>query len=150
MPQSLSNTIIHTVFSTKNRIKIIDENIENELFGMIGNECNKLKCNTIIAGGYVDHIHILCKLHRTISQSNFVKTIKAHSSHWMKEQGKQYAQFYWQDGYAIFSVGRNDVNRLVAYIKNQKEHHRKKTFKNEYLDYLRIHEIEYNEEYLWD
>ena len=150
MPQSLSNTIIHTIFSTKDRVKLIDENIEKSLFGMIGNECNKLKCKTIIVGGYMDHIHILCKLHRPVSQSDFVKTIKSHSSIWMKQQGNQYSNFYWQDGYAVYSVGQIEVDRLINYIQNQKEHHRIKTFKEEYLDFLKDYGVDYNEKYLWD
>lgn len=150
MPQSLSNTIIHTVFSTKNRAKLIDENIENSLYGMIGNECNKLKCQTIIVGGYLDHIHILCKLHRPVSQSDFVKTIKSHSSIWMKQQGTKYSQFYWQDGYSIYSVSQIEVDRLINYIKEQKEHHREKTFKEEYLEFLSFFGVEYDERYMWD
>ena len=131
MPQSLSNTIIHIVFSTKHRAKLIDENISDQLFGMIGNECNKLECKTIIIGGYHDHVHILCRLHRPVSQSDLVKTIKSHSSIWMKQQNPKYEKFYWQDGYAIYSVSQNDVDSLVKYIRYQKDHHQKKTFKEE-------------------
>ncbi len=150
MPQSLSNTIIHIVFSTKNREKLIDEHIENSLFGVIGNECNKLKCQAITVGGYLDHIHILCKLHRPISQSDLVKTIKSHSSIWMKQQGRKYSQFYWQDGFSVYSVSPSEVDRLVKYINNQKEHHQKKTFKEEYLDFLNFYGVEYDERYMWD
>ena len=150
MPQSLSNTVIHIVFSTKNRLKLIDENIENSLFGMIGNECNKLKCQSIIVGGHFDHIHILCKLHRPVSQSDLVKIIKSHSSIWMKQQGSKYLQFYWQDGYSVYSVSPNEVDGLIKYIKNQKEHHRKKTFKEEYLEFLKFFSVEYDERYMWD
>ena len=122
MPQSLSNTIVHIVFSTKNRVKLIDENIENSLFGMIGNECNKLKCQTIIVGGFQDNVHILCKLHRPVSQSVLLKIIKSHSSILMKQQGSKYDQFYWQ----------------------------KKTLKEEYLVFLKFYEVDYDERYMWD
>ena len=150
MPQSLSNTVIHIVFSTKNRVKLIDKNIEKSLFGMIGNECNKLKCQTIIVGGHLDHIHILCKLHRPVSQSDLVKSIKSHSSIWMKQQGSKYLQFYWQDGYSVYSVSPNEVDGLIKYIKNQKKHHQKKTFKEEYLKFLKFYSVEYDERYMWD
>jgi REP element-mobilizing transposase RayT len=150
MPQSLSNTIIHSIFSTKHRVKLIDEEIEHQLFGFIGNECNKLNCKTIKVSGYLDHVHILCKLHRPVSQSDLIKTVKAHSSKWMKQQGQKYEQFYWQDGFSVFSVGKSELPRIIKYLENQKEHHKSKTFKEEYLDFLEYYGVEYELKYLWD
>jgi REP element-mobilizing transposase RayT len=150
MPQSLSNTIVHIIFSTKNRIKFIDETIENRLFSRIGAICKNLKCYPLKIGGYFDHVHILCKLHRPVSQSELVKTIKNSTSGWMKEQGSQYHNFYWQDGYAIYSVSPSEVDRILQYIANQKIHHAKKSFKSEYLDFLHQYNIEYDLKYVWD
>ena len=150
MPQSLSNTLIHIVFSTKHRRDLIDEKLEAKLFGYIGNTCNELNCNTIIVGGYRDHVHIFCSLYRPLSQSDLVRHIKANSSKWVKAQGSEYKDFYWQDGYAVYSVSKSMSGNLIKYIKNQKEHHQRKSFKNEYLELLKIHDIHYDERYVWD
>jgi len=150
MPQSFSNTLIHIVFSTKNRANFIDDNIESELFDYIGTTCNELNCNTIIVGGYRNHVHIFCSLYRPLSQSELVKNIKANSSKWMKTQGVQYADFYWQDGFAIFSVSQSKSTELIKYIQNQRDHHELKSFEEEYIGLLKLHNIAYDEKYLWD
>ena len=150
MPQSLSNTIIHIVFSTKHRKKLIDSEIESRIFGCLGNICNENKCQTIIVGGYQDHVHILCHLHRTISISQLVKEIKINSSKWIKSVDEKYKNFYWQDGYGVFSVSQSGVSKVVDYIKNQKEHHNKKTFKAEYKAFLDKNDVSYDDNYMWD
>ena len=150
MPQSLSKTLIHIIFGTKNRVNFIDDNIESRLFSYIGTVCNDLKCNTIIVGGYRNHIHIFCSLNRTIAISELVKKIKANSSRWIKTQGVAYNAFYWQDGYAVFSVSQSKSTVLIDYIKNQKQHHEKKSFKQEYLHILKANDISFDDEYLWD
>lgn len=150
MPQSFSNTRIHIIFSTKHRQPFIDNNIEQPLFGYIGQICNELKCKTIIVGGYKDHIHIFCNLYRPLSQSDLVKEIKTNSSRWMKTQGQEYEDFYWQDGFATYSVSQSQSDNLIAYIKNQRQHHEKKTFKEEYREFLELNNLEFDEKYCWD
>lgn len=150
MPQSLSKSLIHIVFSTKYRQNLIDEEIEKKLFGYIGEICNNRKCTTLRVGGYRNHVHILCHLHRTITQADLVKYIKGNSSKWIKTMGEQYANFYWQDGYGVFSVSQLEVNNLIRYIENQKQHHEKKTFKTEYVKFLDAYDVEYDERYVWD
>ena len=150
MPQSLSNTLIHIVFSTKNRVNFIDDEIAPKLFGYIGQICNAQKCNTIKVGGYRNHVHVFCSLYRPLSQSKLVQEIKAYSSKWMKTQGAQYEKFYWQDGYAVFSVSQSHSERLIKYIRNQKQHHQKKKFEVEYKEFLHQSDIEYDEKYMWD
>lgn len=150
MPQSLSNALIHIVFSTKYRVTIIDDEIEPKLFGYIGNICNEQKCNTLIVGGYRNHIHILCRLYRPLSQSDLVKQIKAYSSKWMKTQGEKYKNFSWQDGYGIFSVSQSDSGRVKRYIQNQRQHHQNKNFKDEYRTFLNLNEINFDEKYVWE
>lgn len=150
MPQSLSNTLVHIVFSTKHRQNFIDDAIEKPLFGYIGNTCNNLKCKTIIVGGYRNHVHIFCSLYRPLSQSELVKEIKSSSSKWMKSQGPAYENFYWQDGYAIYSVSQSKSTGLIDYIKKQKAHHQKKSFQTEYRKLLTLHDTEFDERYVWD
>ena len=141
---------MHIVFSTKHRADLIDDKIETQLFSYIGGVCNQLKCKTIIVGGYRNHVHIFCSLYRPMSASDLVKEIKTSSSKWMKEQGASYKNFYWQDGYAIFSVSQSHSERLIKYIKNQKEHHTKQKFKDEYREFLKSYNVEFDERYVWD
>jgi len=150
MPQSLSKVIVHIVFSTKHRYPFIDEDIENELFAMIGGICREVKCNPIAIGGYLDHVHILCKLHRTISQAQLVKDIKTVSSKWMKTKGVKYEEFRWQNGYGMFSVDYRTIGNMVKYVRNQKAHHKGQVFKEEIRGILKTQDIDFDEKYVWD
>ncbi|PQA95191.1 transposase [Chryseobacterium shigense] len=150
MPQSLVKNYIHIVFSTKYRQDFIDEPIEKELFPYIAAICKDFESPALQIGGNDDHIHILCLLSRKIALMKLVQEIKAHSSKWMKTKGSQYENFFWQDGYGAFSVGRNEVNRVINYIKNQRYHHQQQKFKDEMIDLLEKHDVEYHEKYIWD
>ena len=150
MPQSLSKVYVHITFSTKNRRDLIDENIENSLFEYLGGICKGLECNPVRIGGYKNHVHILCTLSRKISQMKLLEEVKKQSSKWIKTVGSEYSNFYWQDGYGIFSVNPTQVPEVVKYIDNQKGHHKKLTFKEELLVFLKKHRIDYDERYLWD
>ncbi|MCT2560709.1 IS200/IS605 family transposase [Chryseobacterium herbae] len=150
MPQSLVKNYIHIVFSTKYRQDFIDEEIEKELFSYIAVLCKDFESPALQIGGTDDHIHILCLLSRKIPLMKLVQEIKAHSSKWMKTKGPQYENFFWQDGYAAFSVCRDEVNRVTNYIKNQRIHHQKQKFKDEVIEMLEKHHIDYDEKYVWD
>lgn len=150
MGQSLVKNYIHIVFSTKYREPLIHEEIENELHKYLGGICNSLNCSVLIVGGYTDHIHILCMLSKNISLVELVKKIKSHSSKWIKTRSKNYSNFYWQDGYGAFSVNPSQIEIVKNYIANQKEHHDKKPFKNEFRLFLKKYEVEYDEKYVWD
>jgi putative transposase len=150
MSQSLAKNYIHIVFSTKHRVPLIDDAIENELHSYLGGICNNLECHVLKVGGYKDHIHILCQLSKKIALMKLLEEVKSHSSKWIKTKGEAYANFYWQDGYGAFSVNPYDVDVVVEYIKNQHQHHAKKTFKEEYLKVLKKNNVDYDERYLWD
>ena len=150
MSQSLSRVIIHLTFSTKNRLKIIDAAIKDDLFCYFGGICKELGCNPIIIGGHFDHIHILCILSKKISQMKFIEEIKKSSSKWIKTKSLKYQDFYWQGGYAIFSVNHRDVAAVREYIKSQELRHRKINFQEEFLQLLRENDIVFDERYLWD
>ena len=150
MPQSLAQIYIHIVFSTQERYPWIDEAIEERLFAYLGQMCKSLECQPLIVGGYLDHVHILCRLSRKIAVMNLLKEVKIHSSRWMKEQGEKYESFYWQKGYGAFSIKHKEVERVREYIANQKIHHRTKSFKEEYLTLLYENNIEYDERYVWE
>ncbi len=150
MPQSLSNILIHLVFSTKNRIRLITPEIENELYPYTATIFRSLNCPSLTIGGTENHIHILFRFERTITVSKVVEKIKTGSSKWIKTKGFQFSKFAWQNGYGAFSIGASNISALKAYIANQKEHHRHKSFKEEYRQFLKKYQIKYDERYVWD
>ncbi len=151
MPQSLAKVWVQIVFSTKNRYPFLaDNDIRKEMHSYLGGTCNNLDCPVIIVDGTADHIHILCKLSRTFSIAKMIGEIKRGSSKWIKTKGNMLTKFSWQNGYGIFSVGKSEVEKVKSYIINQEEHHRKKSFQDEYRLFLKKYEIEYDERYVWD
>lgn len=150
MPQSIAYNYIHITFSTKDRYPFIDKKIEQELFQYIGGICKNIECNPVKIGGYKGHIHILCVLSRKIALMKLIEEVKSHSSKWIKTKGEKYQNFYWQRGYGSFSVNPAEIDVVVRYIENQAEHHRKKTFQEEYLAFIKKYKVEYDERYLWD
>jgi REP element-mobilizing transposase RayT len=150
MGQSLVKNYIHIVFSTKYRKPLIQQTEEHELYSYLGGICNNLGCQVIKVGGYTDHIHILCMLSKKITLMKLLEELKSHSSKWIKTKGKAYTNFYWQDGYGAFSVNPGEVEIVTNYITNQKEHHRKKTFQDEYKVFLKKYDVTYDERYVWD
>jgi REP element-mobilizing transposase RayT len=150
MGQSLVKNYIHIIFSTKLRVPLILESIENELYSYIGGICKQLECYPVKIGGYIDHIHILCMLSKKIPLMKLLEEIKAHSSRWIKTKDDTLKKFYWQNGYGAFSVNPYEIDKVVEYIENQKEHHRKKTFQDEYRAFLKKYKVEFDERYIWD
>lgn len=150
MGQSLVKNYLHIVFSTKHRQEMIHSPVEAELHAYLGGICKNLECTPIIVGGYTDHIHILCMLSKKIALMKLMEELKSHSSKWMKTKAESLSDFYWQDGYGAFSVNPSEVDTVVHYIANQKEHHRKKTFQEEYRAFLEKYKVEYDERYVWD
>ncbi|CAG4990055.1 hypothetical protein DYBT9275_00440 [Dyadobacter sp. CECT 9275] len=150
MSQSLSKVCTHIVFSTKYRQPLIDEKIENELWSYMAAVCKEWGCLPIKIGGYLDHIHILCVLSRKITIMKLLEEVKRSSSKWIKSKGIKYQEFYWQNGYGIFSVNPYQLEVVVQYIANQKEHHQKKTFQAEYRGFLKRYNVEYDERFVWD
>ena len=150
MSQSLSRVYVHITFSTKNHQPFIDETIEVSLFEYIGGICRGLECNPVKIGGHRDHVHILCLLSRKIAQMKLLEEIKKQSSKWIKTKDKHYSDFYWQDGYGIFSVNPSETDIVVSYIENQKEHHKKITFKDEFRAFLKKYKVDYDERYVWN
>ncbi len=150
MPQSLSKVYVHIVFSTKYRQPLIDDALKPSLFSYLGGVCKAMECHPVRVGGHDDHVHILCLLSRKVAIMDLLEEVKKRSSKWAKTQGEQYANFYWQDGYGIFSVSPRKVDVVERYIENQAEHHRKKDFKSEFVGFLTRYQMEYDERYVWD
>ncbi|HEY5393355.1 MAG TPA: IS200/IS605 family transposase [Hanamia sp.] len=150
MSQSLYQIYVHLIFSTKYREPIIDEAIENELHSYLAGTCKALECQPIKVGGYYDHIHILCKLSKKIALMQLLEDVKKSSSKWIKSVNEKYAHFYWQSGYAAFSVSPKDVDKVINYIAHQKEHHQKQSFQDECRLFFKKYKIDYDERYVWD
>ena len=150
MPQSLVKMLAHIIFSTKNRANLITPEIEPDLFAYMHGIIENNKSKLLLANGTSDHVHMLVSLGRTISISEVIGDIKRDSSKWVKRQGKEFRDFYWQEGYGAFSVGQTQIKEIMKYIAKQKEHHIRRTFKTEYRYFLKKYEIEYDERYVWD
>jgi len=150
MPQSLSAVYIHLVFSTKERRPFLkDEVIRESLHSQLGGISKKLGCAPIITGGVEDHVHLLARFGRTITQAEWVKELKRVSNLWLKEK-HLIRDFEWQGGYADFSVSVSNLEMVKQYIANQQYHHRKMNFQDELLTLLRRHAVEWDERYIWD
>ena len=151
MPQSLSAVYIHLVYATKERRPFLrNKAVRHSLHAYMGGVSKSLECPPLIVGGVEDHVHLLCRFARTITQAGWVKELKRVSNGWLKEQGRDYADFEWQGGYADFSVSQSNLEQVKHYIASQEEHHRKMTFQDELRTLLRKHDIEFDERYVWD
>jgi REP element-mobilizing transposase RayT len=150
MAQTLVSLMVHVIFSTKNREPLITPQIEPELFAYMGGILKNHESRLLDAGGTTDHVHLLVSQSKNISLSSLMKEVKKDSSSWIKTKGRQFRNFHWQDGYGAFSIGRSDISELKKYLANQKEHHRKLTFKEELIKFLDEYGIVYDERYLWN
>jgi len=150
MPQSLSAVYIHLVFSTKHRYPFLhDSEVRNELHKFLGGTSRTLDCPPIIVGGVADHVHLLARFGRTITQADWVKELKRVSNIWLHEE-VGLSKFQWQGGYADFSVSQSNLNEVRKYIENQEEHHQKMSFQDEVRLLLTKHETKWDERYIWD
>lgn len=150
MGQSLVKNVMHLVFSTKHRQPFIKPPFESELYAYLGGMCNHMDCKTIKVGGHLDHVHILCLLSKKLPLMKVMEELKSHSSKWMKTKDASLKNFFWQNGYGAFSVDHHGIQPVIDYITNQKEHHKKKTFQEEYRSLLETYELDYDERYVWD
>ena len=151
MPQSLSAVHIHLVFSTKGREPFLrNAQVRKEMHAYLGGISKELDSPPVIVGGTEDHVHLLCRLARTISQADWVKEIKRVSSIWIKQREPALADFAWQGGYGAFSVSPSAMDLTRAYIYNQQEHHKIRTFQEEYGALLRKNGLQWDERFIWD
>lgn len=149
MSQSLAAIYIHAVFATKYRQPLIDYKIESKLHAYMAGTLKNLDCPAIKINSMPDHIHILFRLSKNMSIADVMQVVKKDSSKWMKTQG--YNNFKWQGGYGAFSVSHYAVDVISRYIENQKEHHRRKSFKKEVEVLMDNYKVDnYSEKFFWD
>jgi len=146
MAHSYTNLLYHIVYATAERQSLIDEGLQPRLYEYIGGTIRGLKGVCLEIGGIEDHVHILAKLHPTISVSAFLEKLKANSSKWAKSVKRG---FGWQAGYAAFTVSESQVDRVRRYIQNQREHHRRTSFREEFIALLEAHGLPYDPDHLW-
>ena len=150
MPQSLSLVIVHVIFSTKERRPLLDTDTRPKLHAYLATVARNAGGECYRAGGVADHVHLAIRLSRTLTIADLVVNLKTSSSKWLKTQSADLAAFSWQRGYGCFSVGPADLDSLCAYIDKQEEHHRTRTFQEEFRMFLKKYGVEYDEAYVWD
>ena len=150
MPQSFAAIHLHLVFSTKHRQPFLASAIATRMYEYMGGTLRSLGCAPLAIGGMPDHVHLLIGMGREITIADMVKTTKASSSRWIHDTMSGMAAFSWQSGYGAFAVSQDRVTGVRGYIERQEEHHRTKTFQEEYLEFLSAHGIVWDERYIWD
>jgi putative transposase len=150
MANTYHQIYIQCVFVVKYREAIIDKVWRSTLLGVIGNLINETGCKTIIINGVEDHIHCFLGLKPVVSISELLKTVKAKSSKYINDHQLTKKRFEWQEGYAVFSYGHSQIDQVCKYITNQEVHHKRQTFKEEYLEFLEKFDVAYDERYIFE
>jgi REP-associated tyrosine transposase len=149
MANTYTSLHYHIIFSTKNRISRLTPAIEERVWAYLGGIVRKHKMTALQVGGSEDHIHALVLVPPTYAPSQIAQFLKGDSSKWIHQEFPAMRDFAWQDGYGAFTVSKSNLTDVVRYIQEQREHYRKKTFQEEYLEFLQRHGVEYEERYLW-
>src|SRR6476659_689975 len=149
MANTYHQIYLQTVFAVKYRKAVIEKAWKEKLFAAIGNLINETDCKTIIVNGVEDHVHCFIGLEPVVSVSELMKTVKAKSSKYINDKSLTPDRFEWQKGYGVFSYGQSQVDRVYKYIQNQEAHHKKQTFRDEYLDFLKKFKVAYDEQYVF-
>jgi REP element-mobilizing transposase RayT len=150
MPQSLTKLYAHLVFSTKSRHPFLDDEIRPRVHAYLATIVRQMDSAWVVVGGVADHVHILFDMGKLRAPVEFVEQTKRESSKFIKTLGEKYKDFYWQRGYGMFSVGPAYRDEAEEYVQNQEEHHRGKTFQEEFRAFLRRYGISFDEQFVWD
>ena len=145
MPSAWTQNYYHTVFSTKNRSELITPQLEERLHPYMGGVLRDLGCTPLAINGTMDHVHLLARYPSDLSHSDMLRHVKSRSSKWVHETYPEHRSFGWQEGYGGFTVSKSVRDAAVSYIARQKEHHKKQDFKSEFLELLRLHDVEFDE-----
>ncbi len=145
---SFTSILIHCVWSTKKREPFLSTDVRNRLWPYLGGIARENKMKALAIGGVADHVHILISLPGTLSVSKALQLLKGNSSKWIHDTFPKLRSFEWQEGYGAFSIGISAVGATVRYISDQAEHHRKRSFREEFVVMLRRHGLDYDERML--
>jgi REP element-mobilizing transposase RayT len=150
MGQSLVQLYVHIVYSTKHRTPFLqDSERRRRLHAYLAGICSNQKSPALIVGGVEDHVHLLCRLGKTIDISTLIRETKKDSSEWVKSE-LSIPNFYWQSGYGAFSISPGHVEQLTDYIANQEDHHRRESFQDEFRRLCKKYGLEIDERYVWE
>jgi putative transposase len=149
MPHSLADLVVHVIFSTKERRPIITDELKTKLFPYMAGIVNERGGTPHIFNGMPDHVHMLASVPTGLSVADLMRFVKGSSSRWVHQEFPAKRTFGWQRGYAAFSVSRSRFDDVHRYIANQEEHHRKVSFQEELIAFLKKHKVEYDERYVW-
>jgi REP element-mobilizing transposase RayT len=149
MANSYIGLYVHIVFSTKGRQALINPDLESRLWAYMGGIARENQMKALAVGGIADHVHVLLSLPTTSTVAKAVQLIKGGSSKWVHDTFEGLRKFAWQEGYGAFSVSASLLEETIRYVGNQGEHHKRKTFQEEYVEFLRRYGIDYDERYVW-
>ena len=150
MSHAYVSQLMHCVFSTKGRQKLITPELQERLWPYLGGIAREHKMKALVIGGIEDHLHLLLSLPSTMALAKAMQLIKGGSSKWIHDTFPEHRRFEWQEGYGAFSVSVTNQAKVSSYIDNQVRHHANKDFKEEFLHFLQMHDIEYDERYIWN
>lgn len=150
MPQSLARVSIHLIFSTKNRAPVLADSMRDDLHAYAAVVLKNLGCPADIINSVEDHAHLLFELSRTRTIAEVVEEVKKATSKWIKTRGPEFAAFSWQAGYGAFAVSASKCDEVRRYIADQREHHRQRTFQEEFRAFCERHGLALDERYAWD
>jgi len=150
MANTYHQVYIHAIFAVKYRKSVIKKEWRPALMGVVGNLINETGCKTIIVNGVEDHVHCFLGLKPVVSISELMKTVKAKSSNYVNDHKLTTQRFEWQEGYGVFSYSQSGIDNVFQYIANQEEHHKKQTFKEEYVALLEKFNVSYDERYIFE
>ncbi len=147
MAHTVGNVVIHLIFSTIGRRALITPGLQVDLFAYLVGIVRERRATALIVNGTSDHVHVLTRIRPAQSVAEVVRVIKANSSRWAREKGN--TDFAWQSGYGAFSVSESNVAAVAKYIATQEEHHRKQSFQEEFVAFLKKNKVSYDERYIW-
>ena len=148
MSHTSGNILLHIIFSTAQRRPLIKPEFRNDLFAYLGGIVREMHGTALIINGEPDHIHMLIRIRPAHSAAEIVRVAKTNSSRWLRE--KHSAEFAWQTGYGVFSVSESSVAAVTKYIAGQQEHHKKHSFQEEFVAFLKKNHVDYDPKYIWD
>jgi REP element-mobilizing transposase RayT len=149
MPHTATNLLVHLIFSTKQRCPLIKPDFERDLHAYLGGIIREIGGAALCINGTADHVHLLVQVPATLSVADMARLIKTNSSRWVHERWPQHRHFAWQTGYGAFSVSESGINAVRDYVARQPEHHRSRSFQEEFRTFLRKNGITFDERYLW-
>ena len=149
MGHSYVSCLVHYTFSTKERRPCLSADVRPRLFAYIGGIAREDDIKACAVGGVADHVHALLSLPSTVSVAKGVQLVKGGSSLWIHDTFPGLPAFEWQEGYGAFSVAVSQLDDTIAYIQDQEEHHRRRTFKEEFLLFLQKHALDYDPQHVW-